>query len=45
MKAVQRNFLIVEEHIRFNEINNFQVSRYFNPSHFKFEDTLNLHFD
>ena len=45
MKAVKRNILIVEEHIRFNEINNFQVSRYFNPSHFNFEDSLNLHFD
>jgi hypothetical protein len=45
MKAVKRNFLIVEEHIRFNEINNFQVSRYFNPSHFNLEDTLNLDFD
>ena len=28
-----------------NEINNFQVSRYFNPSHFNLEDKLNLHFD
>ena len=45
MKAVKRNFLIVEEHIRINEIKNFQVSRYFNPSHFNFEDTLNLNFD
>ena len=45
MKAVKRNFLVVEENIRLNEINNFQVSRYFNPSHFNFEDKLNLHFD
>ncbi len=45
MKAVKRNFLVVEENIRLNEINNFQVSRYFNPSHFNLEDNLNLHFD
>ena len=45
MKAVKRNFLVVEENIRLNEINNFQVSRYFNPSHFNFEDKLNLYFD
>lgn len=45
MKAVKRNFLVVEENIRLNSINNFQVSRYFNPSHFNLEDKLNVHFD
>jgi hypothetical protein len=45
MKPVKRNFLVVEENIRLNEINNFQVSRYFNPSHFNLEDKLYLHFD
>lgn len=45
MKAVKRNFLVEEEYIRLNEINHFQVSRYFNPSHFELEDKLNLHFD
>ncbi len=45
MKAVKRNFLVVEENIRLNAINNFQVSRYFNPSHFNLEDKLNVHFD
>ena len=45
MKAVKRNFLVIEEKIRLNEINNFQVSRYFNPSHFNLEDKLNVHFD
>ncbi len=45
MKPVKRNFLVVEENIRLNEINNFQVSRYFNPSHFNLEDKLNVHFD
>jgi hypothetical protein len=45
MKAIKRNFLVVEENIRLNEINDFQVRRYFNPSHFNLEDKLNLHFD
>ena len=45
MKAVKRNFLVVDERIRLNEINNFQISRYFNPSHFNLVDKLNLHFD
>ena len=45
MKAVKRNFLVVDERIRLNEINNFQISRYFNPSNFNLEDKLNLHFD
>lgn len=45
MKAVKRIFLVVEEKIRLNEINNFQVVRYFNPSHFNLEDKLNFHFD
>jgi hypothetical protein len=45
MKTVKRKFIIGEENIRLNKINNFQVSRYFNPSHFNLEDKLNLHFD
>lgn len=45
MKVVKRNFLVVEENIRLNEINNFLVKRYFNPSHFNLEDKLNIHFD
>lgn len=45
MKAVKRNFLVVEESIRLNEINHFQVSRYFNPHHFNLEEKLNLHID
>jgi len=45
VKAVKRNFLVNEEYIRLNEINYFQVGRYFNPSHFNLEDKLNLHFD
>ena len=45
MKAVKRNFLVVEENIRLNEINSFQVSRYFNPNHFNLDDKLHLHFN
>ncbi len=45
MKAVKRNFLVAEETIRFNEINHFQVRRYFNPSDLNLDDKLNLHFD
>ena len=45
MKAIKRNFLVVEEKIRLNHINNFGISRYFNPNHFNLEDKLNLHFD
>ncbi|WP_396139846.1 hypothetical protein [Flavobacterium sp.] len=45
MKTVKRKFIIGEENIRLNKINNFQVTRYFNPNHFNLEDKLNLHFD
>jgi hypothetical protein len=45
MKAVKRNFLVQEEKLNFNTINDFQVIRYFNPNHFNFKDHVNLHFD
>jgi hypothetical protein len=45
MKAVKRNFLDVEESIRLNEINYFQISRYFIPSKLNLDDKLNLHYD
>ncbi len=45
MKAVKRNFLVIDEHIRLNEINHFQINRYFNPNNFNLEEKLNLHFD
>lgn len=45
MKPVKRNFLDVEESIRLNEINYFQISRYFIPSKLNLDDKLNLHFD
>ena len=44
MKAIKRNFLVVEEKIRLNHINHFGISRYFNPNHFNLGDKLNLHF-
>jgi hypothetical protein len=45
MKAIKRKFLVVEENIRLNEINQYQIVRYFNPNHFNLDDNLNLHFD
>jgi hypothetical protein len=45
MKAVKRNFLVQEEKLNFNTINDFQVIRYFNPNHFNFKDHVNLHFE
>jgi hypothetical protein len=45
MKTLKRNFLITNENIRLNKINDFQVVRYFNPSHFDLDDHLNVHFD
>jgi hypothetical protein len=45
MKPVKRNYLDVEESIRLNEINYFQISRYFIPSKLNLDDKLNLHFD
>jgi hypothetical protein len=45
MKTLKRNFLVTNENIRLNKINDFQVVRYFNPSHFDLEGHLNLHFD
>jgi hypothetical protein len=45
MKAVKRKFLVVDENLRLNKINDFQVVNYFDPNHFNLENTLNLHFD
>jgi hypothetical protein len=45
MKAVKRNFLVQEEKLRFNDINDYQVVRYFNPNHFNLKDHINLHFE
>jgi len=45
MKVIKRNFLVQEEKLRFNTINDFQVVRYFNPNHFNFKDHVNLHFE
>ncbi len=45
MKAIKRNFLVVEENIQLNELNQYQIVRYFNPNHFNLGDNLNLYFD
>jgi hypothetical protein len=45
MKTIKRNFLVTKENIRLNEINDFQVVRYFNLSHFNLDGYLNFHFD
>jgi hypothetical protein len=45
MKTLQRSFLVTIEESRLNKINNFQVVRYFNPSHFDLDSQLILHLD
>jgi len=45
MKFVKRNFLVQEEKLRFNAINDYQVVRYFNPHHFNLKDHVNFHFE
>jgi hypothetical protein len=45
MKVVKRNFLVQEEKLRFNTINDFQRVLYFNPNHFNLKDHVNLHFE
>ena len=46
MKAVKRNFLEVDEILRFNTSNNFEIERHFSTINMNFEnDTLNLWFD
>ena len=47
MKAIKRKFLAVEEILKFNISNNFEIVRYFNANDFKhFEkDIINLWFD
>lgn len=45
MKVVKRNFLVQEEKLRFNAINDYQRVLYFNPNHFNLKDHVNLHFD
>jgi hypothetical protein len=45
MKVVKRNFLVQEEKLRFNSINDYQRVLYFNPNHFNLKDHVNLHFE
>jgi hypothetical protein len=45
MRTLKRNFLVTNENIRLNKINDFQVVRYFNPSHFDLVGHLIIHFD
>ncbi|MFZ4797754.1 MAG: hypothetical protein ACOYMA_09685 [Bacteroidia bacterium] len=45
MKVVKRNFLVQEEKLRFNAINDYQRVLYFNPNHFNLKDHVNLHFE
>lgn len=47
MKAIKRKFLAVDEILRFNVSNNFEIERFFNANHFNhFEnDIINLWFD
>ena len=46
MKAIKRTFLDVDEILRFNASNNFEIERHFSVLNMNFEnDTLNLWFD
>jgi hypothetical protein len=45
MKVVKRNFLVQEEKLRFNAINDYQRVLYFNPNHFNLKDHVTLHFE
>lgn len=47
MKPIKRKFLSVEEVLRFNAANNFEITRYYNAKHFNGfkNDVVNLWFD
>lgn len=46
MKAIKRIFLDVDEILKFNVSNNFEIERHFNVNNLNFENnTLNLWFD
>ena len=45
MKTVKRNFLVVDENIRLTYMNDYKVTRYFNPSYFNIDGYLTLHFE
>lgn len=47
MKAIKRKFIDVEEILKFNNSNNFEIERYFNANQFNYfeNDIINLWFD
>jgi hypothetical protein len=45
MKPIKRQFLTVDENLKFQSQNNFQVTRYFNPNDLNISNLLHLHFD
>ena len=47
MKTIKRNFLEVEEILRFNTVNNHKIVRHYNAKHFNsfIDDKFNLRFD
>jgi hypothetical protein len=45
MKPIKRQFLTVDENLKFHSQNNFQITRYFNPNNLIVSDSLHLNFD
>lgn len=45
MKPIKRQFLTVDENLKFHSQNNFQITRYFNPNDLNISNLLHLHFD
>jgi hypothetical protein len=45
MKPIKRQFLTVDENLKFHSQNNFQITRYFNPNELNISNLLHLHFD
>jgi hypothetical protein len=45
MKPIKRQFLTVDENLKFHSQNNFQITRYFNPNDLDISNLLHLHFD
>jgi hypothetical protein len=45
MKPIKRQFLKVDESLKFYSQNNFQITRYFNPNDLDISNSLKLHFD
>ncbi|RTL14372.1 MAG: hypothetical protein EKK56_01305 [Flavobacteriaceae bacterium] len=45
MKPIKRQFLTVDENLKFHSQNNFQITRYFNPNDLNISNLLHLHFN